>query len=373
MIRLAVVRQRYHAYGSSERSVARALSALSANGTLEVTLIARRWDDDSGWRTRRVDPFSLTRIGRDRTFAQAASACFGEYDVVQSHERIPGTTIFRAVDGVHATWVEQSHRAQRPGSEVQRWLSHYDRHVMAAEAETLRHPALKYVLCNSKMVAADIERRFNMAPPRMALVYNAVDGALYNPGLVRHRSGWRQDNGIDAAAPLLAMVGSDFVRRGVSTALAAIETFPNLYLAIAGSDKQAERYGALAERMGIEARVRFLGPLPNLRRLYGAADAFILPSLYDPFPNACAEALASGLPVFTSPTCGAADWIRAGENGWVVDALDVAGYRDAVADWLHRRTDWPAMRQAARKSAEPYSLERMVAELAALYQRSLTG
>ena len=373
MIRLAVVRQRYNAYGSSERSIARALSALSANGTLEVTLIARRWDDDSGWRTRRVDPFAMTRIGRDRSFAQAAGACFGDYDLVQSHDRIPGATLFRAVDGVHASWVEQFNRGQHPDTKVTRWLSHYDRYVLAAEAETLSHPALKCVLCTSRMVAADIAHRFNIEAPRIALVYNAVDGALYNPGLVRHRSGWRQDNGIDADAPLLAFVGSDFVRRGVATALAAIEPFPDLFLAIAGSDKRAERYSTLAERMGIEARVRFLGPLPNLRRLYGAADAFILPSLYDPFPNAGAEACASGLPVFTSPTCGAADWVRSGENGWVVDALDVAGYRDVIAEWLQRRADWPAMRQAARKSAEPYSLERMIAELAALYERcSLT-
>ncbi len=371
MIRLAVVRQRYNAYGSAERYVARALSALSASGTLEITLLARRWDDDAGWHTRRIDPFSLTRIGRDRTFAREAAACFAQYDLVQSDERIPGATIYRAIDGVHAARVEQSARLRPDGAKLAPRLSHYDRHLLAAEAETLRHPALRCVLCNSRMVAAEVVERFGMDESRIALVYNGVDGALYNPGLVRHRAAWRQQHAIGPEVPLLALVGSGFARRGVAAALAAIEPFGDVHLAIAGTDKQADRYGRMAERMGLAARVRFLGPMPNVRRLYGAADAFILPSLYEPFSNACAEALASGLPVFTSTTCGAADWVRTGESGWVLDALDVDGYRSALAEWLNRRTEWPMLREAAHKSGQPYTLERMIGELEALYRRLL--
>jgi UDP-glucose:(heptosyl)LPS alpha-1,3-glucosyltransferase len=171
--------------------------------------------------------------------------------------------------------------------------------------------------------------------------------------------------------PLLALVGSGFERRGVTTALAAIEPFADVHLAIAGSDKEAERYVKSAERMGLAARVRFLGAMPNVRQLYGAADAFMLPSLYDPFSNACAEALAAGLPVFTSTACGTADWVCPGENGWVVDALDVDAYREALSQWLQRRSDWPALRARAHQSAQPYTLDRMIGELAALYERVL--
>jgi UDP-glucose:(heptosyl)LPS alpha-1,3-glucosyltransferase len=371
MIRLAVVRQRYNAYGSAERYVARALSALSADGTLDVTLIARRWDDDAGWHTRRVDPFSLTRIGRDRTFARDAAACFAQYDLVQSDERIPGATVYRAIDGVHAARIEQSGRARPGGTKLAPRLSHYDRHLVAAEAETLRHPALKCVLCNSRMVAADVAERFGIEESRIALVYNGVDGALYNPGLVRHRDAWRQQHAIGPDVPLLALVGSGFARWGVATALAAIEPLSEVHLAIAGTDKQADRYSRMAERMGLGSRVRFLGPMPNVRQLYGAADAFILPSLYEPFANACAEALASGLPVFTSTTDGAADWVRTGETGWVLDALDVEGHRAALAQWLNRRADWPMLREAAHQSAQAHTLDYMIRELAARYQRLL--
>ena len=83
----------------------------------------------------------------------------------------------------------------------------------------------------------------------------------------------------------------------------------------------------------------------------------------------CAEAFASGLPVFTTPTCGAAEWVRQGENGWVIAARDVEGYRAALAEWMQRRTDWPAMREAAHQAAAPYTLVGMMEELTSLYQR----
>jgi UDP-glucose:(heptosyl)LPS alpha-1,3-glucosyltransferase len=369
MIRLAVVQQRYNAFGGSERLVSRALSSLKANGTLDITLIARRWDDDSGWNTRRIDPYALTRVGRERKFARAVAACFHEYDLVQCHDRIPGAPIFRAGEGVHATWLEQSRRVHGARGTITRRLSGFDSHLLEAEAQMFAHPALACVMCNSQMVAADIVRRFGLDQSRIAVVYNGVDPALYNPGLVRHRTAWRQQHAIEPDAPLLAYVGSGFARRGLATAFAAIEPFPEIHLGIAGTDKREERYRELAERLRLGDRVHFLGTLPNVRPLFGAADAFILPSLYDPFPNACAEAFASGLPVFTSPTCGAAEWVRDGENGWVADALDVDGYRSALSQWLHRRSDWPAMREAARNAGEPYTLERMIRELAALYQR----
>src|SRR5690606_6448696 len=172
---------------------------------------------------------------------------------------------------------------------------------LGVEAAMFRDPRLRCVICNSRTVAADIARRFGVDASRMAIIYNGIDPTLYNPALVRHREGWRASQAIDPQAPLLAYVGAGFLRKGLATALAAIVPFPEIRLAVAGPDKQLERYRRLAGRLGVGERVHFLGAVPNVRPLYGAADAFILPSLYDPFPNACAEAFASGLPVFTSP------------------------------------------------------------------------
>jgi UDP-glucose:(heptosyl)LPS alpha-1,3-glucosyltransferase len=53
--------------------------------------------------------------------------------------------------------------------------------------------------------------------------------------------------------------------------------------------------------------------------LYGAADIFLLPTIYDPFSNACLEALASGCPVVTTRANGFSEIIESGVHGSVVD------------------------------------------------------
>ena len=99
------------------------------------------------------------------------------------------------------------------------------------------------------------------------------------------------------------------------------------------------------------------------------ADCFVLPTLYDPFPNAALEALACGLPVVTSTACGAAELVTEGANGHVCDSMDVA----ALSRLLDRgRGEWEAMRDAARAAVSGLSPAGMAARLAEVY-RGLLG
>ena len=368
-LRLAIVRQRYSVHGGAERFVARAVQALSARHALDVTLLAREKPAgiDGAWRFEKIDPPYLGRVSRDRGFARAAQRRFADFDLVQSHERVPGAAIFRAGDGIHAAWLEQEARLQGAAARALRAWSPFHRYLLAAEQAMFKHPALRMVICNSKIVRDDIARRFGLPQERFELVYSGVDTAHFHPQLAALRAAERSKLGIPAEAPVLAFVGSGFKRKGLAVALEAIASHPQVHLLVAGRDKHAARYRRRASQ-----RVHFLDVVEDMRRVYGAADAFILPTLYDPFPNACVEAMACGLPVFTSPLCGAADWISSSANGWIVDALDVAGYRRALAGWLERRGEWPAMRAAARAAAEPHTLAAMAAQLEALYTRLLS-
>lgn len=368
-MKLAIVRQRYSVHGGAERFVARALQALSARHALDVTLLAREKPAgiDGAWRFEKIDPPYLGRVSRDRGFARAAQRRFADFDLVQSHERVPGAAIFRAGDGIHAAWLEQEARLQGAAAKALRALSPFHRYLLAAEKAMFQHPALRTVICNSKIVRDDIARRFGLAQERFELVYSGVDTAHFHPQVAALRAAERSALGIPAEAPVLAFVGSGFKRKGLAAALDAVAPHPQVHLLVAGRDKHAGRY-----RRQASGRVHFLDVVEDMRRVYGAADAFILPTLYDPFPNACVEAMACGLPVFTSPLCGAADWITHGANGWIVDALDVEGYRRALAGWLERRGEWPAMRAAARAAAEPHTLAAMAAQLEALYTRLLS-
>ena len=85
---------------------------------------------------------------------------------------------------------------------------------------------------------------------------------------------------------------------------------------LVGKDKYA---GAVPER------VRFVGGREDVRPYYAAADCFILPSRYDPFPNTVLEAMAMGLPAIVSSRCGAAEIVEPGVNGWTCRPDDVPG------------------------------------------------
>src|SRR5207249_4050588 len=76
------------------------------------------------------------------------------------------------------------------------------------------------------------------------------------------------------------------------------------------------------------------------------ADIFILPTIYDPFSNACLEALACGLPVITTRSNGFSEIIEDSVHGSIVDhAGNLVGLRDAIRCWSD-----PPRREAARST-----------------------
>ncbi|RYY70021.1 MAG: glycosyltransferase, partial [Comamonadaceae bacterium] len=138
-------------------------------------------------------------------------------------------------------------------------------------------------------------------------------------------------------------------------------------LVIVGHDKHRARYEALAQSLGIAGAVRFEGPRNDVVPYYHAADAFVLPTLYDPQSNAMLEAMGCGLPVITSTGCGAAE-LLSGDSGHVVDALDDAALANAMEDLLDR-AHCRELGAAGRRAIEPYTLERMTNDYLALYAR----
>lgn len=367
-MRLAVVRQRYTPFGGAERFVDLALDALRATG-IETTLITRHWAGEWNGPVQRIAPFYLGRLWRDAGFSGAVRRRLTRerFDLVQSHERIPGCAIYRAGDGVHATWLEQRGRLGGLHSRVAARLSPYHRYLVRAEAAMFRHPDLQAVICNSHMVAKDIQRRFGVAPERLHVIYNAVDSERFNPRLAaEHRQSVRQRLGCGADCRVWLIVGSGFQRKGVAEAIRVLASLPEDQLWIVGNDRQPGQYRKLAIRTDVANRVRFLGPQTDVRPFLAAADAFLLPSWYDPFPNACLEALACGLPVVASTATGTAELIRPGENGAVCQAGD-------IDDILHQMTllrpqlGEPALRNACVSTVGELRVEKMLSQFAELY------
>lgn len=368
--RIALVRGRYDPAGGAERFTQAALAALRAQGA-SITVMAREWPGHDGSAIL-LDPFHLGGLWRDWAFARAACAELARrrFDLVQSHERIGCCDIYRAGDGVHAQWLEQRARIQGPLRRLATRANPRHRYLLAVERSLFSGARLKAVICNSRFVRDDIANRFGTPAAKLVLIRNAVDLQRFHPGLSGEMgSAARQDLALPANAPVIVHVGSGFERKGVAALLRAVAGAGSRpYAIVVGRDKRMRSYAALAHRLGIAERVRFVGAVPDVRPYYAAANAFVLATLYDPQPNAALEAMACGLPVVTTTQCGAAELIIEGESGFVRDALDTAGLAEAID-----RCTMPGTRmgEAARAAVAPYTPEAMAREYLALYARIL--
>jgi UDP-glucose:(heptosyl)LPS alpha-1,3-glucosyltransferase len=375
-LRLAIIRQRYTPYGGAERFVEAALEALLERG-VAISLYTREWPQTRLQLIEPVlcDPFYLGRLWRDWSFARAVCRAVTKKapELVQSHERLLCCDVYRAGDGVHRSWLDERVRDASP---FRRWLtgiSPYHRYVLATERRLFASPLLKAVICNSRMVRQDIHDRFGLPDERLPVVYNAVDSEAFSPKLRSHRDSMRAKLGVPPDATLFLLVGSGYVRKGVAAALSALSRLPgNTHLLVVGRDKARRHYKGLARKLGIASRVALVGAQDDTRPFYGAADAFVLPTLYDPCPNAVLEAMACGLPIVTSTRCGAAELVTEHDAGFVCEARNL----DALTAHMRTLTDPEARAgrgERAREAVLPLTPEAMTLQLVLLYRDLLAA
>jgi UDP-glucose:(heptosyl)LPS alpha-1,3-glucosyltransferase len=220
------------------------------------------------------------------------------------------------------------------------------------------------------MVADEVERYYGVDRSKLHVIYNGVDTQIFHPGVAdEFRVAVRQSLGISLAAPVLLYVGSGFERKGVPQLLQAFSASPDVtaHLIVVGADRKLNALKSLADTLGIGDRVCFVGGVKDVRPYYGTADGFVLPTLYDPCPNAVLEAMACGLPVITSAQCGAREWINTSKNGWVVDPTDKAALSASLAN-LCSLAGQVEPRRRARDAVAGFTLPAMSERLLILYK-----
>jgi UDP-glucose:(heptosyl)LPS alpha-1,3-glucosyltransferase len=371
--RIALIRARYNPYGGAERFVANALNALQAQG-VRLTIVTRRWQEQAGVDPLIVNPFYLGNIWRDWGFAREVCRSLKQqsFDLVQSHERLSCCDVYRAGDGVHREWLKQRRRAAGRWQRLNIAANPYHRYMLNAERRVFASPQLKAVICNSRMVKEEIQQYFQVPDAKLHVIYSGVDGERFSPSLrAAERAAFRAQHAIAPDALVYLLVGSGFERKGLGFFLHALARLPPRCVGlVVGKDKHQARFERLAARLGIEQRLRFTGGVEDTRPAYGAADVFVLPTLYDPFPNAALEAMACGLPLITSLKSGAAELIEDGVNGWCCDAQNVAQLAQHMAA-LQDDARRLAIGKAARETVLPLTLAAMSGQLIALYRRLL--
>jgi glycosyltransferase involved in cell wall biosynthesis len=209
---------------------------------------------------------------------------------------------------------------------------------------------------SSSLVREDLLAAYDVDPARIRVVTPGVDLAEFRPPADRIAA--RREVKLSETVTVILFCGHSFKLKGLDRAVLALGRMSEpALLVIVGRDDPAP-YLALAERLGVAERLRFVGPRIDTWRFFQAADIFLLPSRVDMWGMTVAEAMATGVPPVTTTGAGAADVIANEQNGFVLpEPLDV----DLLAATLDRIAVDPDLRtrigQAALKRARSLTWE----------------
>ena len=247
-------------------------------------------------------------------------------DVLMSLERVWECDVYRAGDGVHRAWLDRRRQFESTFQTFCRCFSRKHKDILRLEKSLFADRRAGRIIVNSEMVKNEIVNLYGYPAEKIDVVRNGVPVSEFRDAMVnRQQSRAALGLAVDEIAVLFA--GSGWERKGLRFAVEATKPYENvrLRLMIAGRGNQ-RRYKT--------AHVQFLGSVADLSPVYAAADIFLLPTIYDPFSNACLEALACGLPVITTRDNGFSEIIEDRVHGSIVDcANDLAGLRSAIGFW----------------------------------------
>jgi len=195
-----------------------------------------------------------------------------------------------------------------------------------------------------KLVALGVEHE------RIHVLRNGVDLELFHPN---DQERLRAE--LDLRRPTLLSVGNLLAFKGHGLVIEALSLLPQCELVIAGEGPDRAAFEALARQRGVSERVRFVGSLDqqDLRRYYCAADALVLASSREGWPNVLLEAMACGTPVIATAVGGVPEIVTSTEAGVVVEERSAPALARAVRELSVR----PRERAATRRFAEQFGWE----------------
>lgn len=258
-----------------------------------------------------------------------------EGTVLMSLERIWRCDVYRAGDGVHRAWLNRRAEVGGPLQKLGQLFNRKHSAALALEKSLFAQGGARRVIANSRLVKEEIIRFYGYPADKIDVVYNGVPVQSLQRGQ-EDRAATRATLGLGEKDVGVLFAGSGWERKGLRFAIDAVERH--------GQPMQLIVAGRGESRQFPSNRVRFLGIVQEMASLYAAADIFLLPTIYDPFSNACLEALAAGLPVITTSANGFSEIIECGRHGTVIDDPRKV---DALSEALRLWSD-PARRAQAR-------------------------
>ncbi len=275
-----------------------------------------------------------------------------------------------AVHFVHSSWLKFSYGEVKPKSVKTAFNPRqvlYDFYqwfytVLNAHWEKEAFRQAQVVVAVSDKIAKDL-LEIGVPPESIEVIVNGVDLQEFSPG-VSDRQKWGLPDGVT-----LALFAGDIriPRKNLDTVLHALVQVPDLHLAVVGTT-EGSPYPQLAASLLLSERVHFLGFRHDVADLMKAVDFFVFPSRYEPFGLVVIEAMASGIPVITASSTGAADLVTPEAGIVLPDSDDAEALAKALLSLVSDRDKRNKMGQAARAIAKQHSWTSMAQRYIDLFE-----
>ena len=187
------------------------------------------------------------------------------------------------------------------------------------------------LIASSDMERSDI-LSLGVSEDRVDVRLNGIDVSAFEA--LPERGALRDRLKIERTSVVILFLGRINPKKGLERLFAALPSLPPaVHLIVAGPAEEESYLDQLTKRvadLGLAARVHFAGPVYGHDKLQALADAdlFVLASDRENYGISVAEAVASGLPVIVTNTCGVASYLP--DQAGVVIPLDTAALTDAL-------------------------------------------
>ncbi|MFM8350923.1 MAG: glycosyltransferase family 4 protein [Actinomycetales bacterium] len=253
-------------------------------------------------------------------------------EVVHGHDWLVAHAGVLLRDALDVPYVSTMHATE--AGRHQGWLpSELSKSIHGIEWWSCRQAAR--VICCSAHMRSEVHRLFETPQDRIDVIPNGIDPQGWQMSGQQRREARERNPG-----PLVVFTGRLEWEKGVHTLIDALPSVrravpgARIVLAGRGSAEQRLRDQVRAKRLG--RQVTFAGWMPQdaLRALVAAADAVVVPSIYEPFGIVALEAAVLGAPLVVARTGGLTEIVSDGRTGWTFEPGNAADLAAALTDAL---------------------------------------
>jgi glycosyltransferase involved in cell wall biosynthesis len=204
------------------------------------------------------------------------------------------------------------------------------------------------------------------ASSKLVTIHNGIDLSMFSMNTCRRT--------FHNKTPIIVSAGRLTEQKNYETAIKAIGIMrdqPFEYW-IAGKGELEAPLQELVRSLDLEDKVRFLGFRSDLPQLFQQADVFLLPSRWEGFGLAVAEAMAAGLPVVASDVPGLREVV--GEEpraGFMVDPMAPEVVARRLSELLENSELRSIMGRNAQRQASRFAIEKTIENYLQLYREVL--